>query len=230
VIVYRRFKLSVFEAKFSNVAEIADLVDFGSDHLVQKDGTIRPIDVVILCTGYIFEYPFLAPECHVQVTRGHVAPLWRHLVHCEYPSLAFVGLANMAVFIQIADAQVRFYKAVLDGRVQLPSTEVMLEETKAIFQDRLQRGLPEHLTHEMLVSQWEYVDQLARDAGFPPFEPVARKMFEANVQAIKAAPYNFRNYRMERLDSENFFRESLTPSKEKICQENGDLSDVTQGC
>ncbi|OQV24618.1 putative Flavin-containing monooxygenase FMO GS-OX-like 3 [Hypsibius exemplaris] len=212
VIVYRRFKVSIFEAKFPNVSEIADLVDFGADHLVQKDGTVRPIDAVILCTGYIFDYPFLSPECHVTVSRGRVAPLWRHLIHCEFPTLAFVGLANMAIFIQVADAQVRFYKAVTDGRVTLPNENIMRDETEAEFQGRLKQGIPEHLAHEMITSQWDYVAELAQEAGFEPFPPVARKMFEANGRSIRAAPYEFRNYRMERLDAENFVREPLNPT------------------
>lgn len=107
VIVQRRMKMNVLEKHYPNVKETTELSDFGADHLIMRDGTKMAVDIVILATGYVYDYPFFPPDFNLKVSRGRVAPLYRHLVHCQYTTLAFVGLANMAVFIFIADYQIR---------------------------------------------------------------------------------------------------------------------------
>ena len=63
--------------------------------------------------------------------------------------MAFVGLANMAVFSHVADCQIRYYKAYLDGKVEIPSTEEMLADSEKDLQTKLAAGQPEHMAHEM---------------------------------------------------------------------------------
>lgn len=120
--------------------------------------------------------------------------------------MAFVGLANMAVFSHVADAQVQYYKAYLDGKIQLPSTEEMLAESERDLQVKLAAKQPEHMAHEMTVSQWDYMAMLAKEAGFPSYEPATRGIFESNILAIRSKPYEFRNFRVEKVDKDNFIR------------------------
>ena len=40
------------------------------------------MDTILLCTGYHYTFPFLSPECGVNVSEDErVTPLWKHLTH-----------------------------------------------------------------------------------------------------------------------------------------------------
>lgn len=93
IFVCRRMKSSVFRG-FANVAEVADIGKFGPNYVIFKEGYTHPIDAVIFCTGFLFDFPFLTEDCGIRVTRGRVFPVYRHIMHCVHPSLAFIGLAN----------------------------------------------------------------------------------------------------------------------------------------
>ncbi|XP_055332961.1 uncharacterized protein LOC129584695 [Paramacrobiotus metropolitanus] len=229
IIVSRRFQASVFKDKFPNVTETTELTSFGPDHVVLRDGSIRPVDEIVLCTGFVYDFPFLSPDCNVHCTRGRVYPLYRHLIHCENPSLAFVGLANMAVFSHVANAQVQYYKAVLDGRLALPSTPEMLAASEKDLQDKLAAGSPEHLAHEMTVSQWDYMERLAKEAEFPSYEPSTRRLFELNIMGIRTMPYGFRNFRMEKIDRDNFVREPIEPGSKAAIANGRPTTTVPNG-
>ncbi len=71
---------------------------------------LEEFDCIILCTGYCYDFPFLsggvlsdanrneetkelestAPL--IEMGKGCVKPLYRHLIHARFPSLAFVGI------------------------------------------------------------------------------------------------------------------------------------------
>lgn len=50
-------------------------------------------DVLLMATGYAYDFFFLDPECGVKVDQGKVvSPLYEHVIHIERPTLAFIGL------------------------------------------------------------------------------------------------------------------------------------------
>ena len=57
----------------------------------------------------------LVAEYHMEVSRGRVSPLYKHLIHCEYPTLCCVGVPRLAAVPKLVVDQVRYYKAVLEG-------------------------------------------------------------------------------------------------------------------
>ena len=73
--------------------------------------------------GFLHDFPFLTPECKVSTKRGQVEPLYRHIIHREYPSMAFIGLLAAAPIAVGFEDQVLYYKAYLDQKFKLPLEE-----------------------------------------------------------------------------------------------------------
>ena len=105
--------------------------------------------------------------------------------------------------------QIQYYKAVLEGRVQLPSKETMVEETEIDYKQRLAEGLKEHQAHLMAGRHFPYLRQLAGEAGLPTPEPVIEKMWFKFLEIYANDPYDFRNCRLDRVDSDNFIYKKL---------------------
>lgn len=78
------------------------------------DGSIlRDVDLVLICTGYEYYLPFLTGgSCHndkepgeeggdgprlLRVQERAVFPMYQHLFHARFPSLAFMGLLHSVV-------------------------------------------------------------------------------------------------------------------------------------
>ncbi|GAV00878.1 hypothetical protein RvY_11666 [Ramazzottius varieornatus] len=91
-LVRRRFQ-STFDdrIKYPNIQRVPEPLNFIASGLALDDGTSQVIDTIILCTGYVLHFPFLTPDCKVQYNRGHAWPLYRHTIHCHYPTIAFNG-------------------------------------------------------------------------------------------------------------------------------------------
>ena len=77
---------------FEQVPEVLCILEDGS--LSCKNGQIITADVIIYCTGYLFDLPFLDASCGV--TTDHekmmVQPIYKHMIHRDFPdSMFFIG-------------------------------------------------------------------------------------------------------------------------------------------
>ncbi|KAL8848347.1 MAG: hypothetical protein Q9221_006650 [Calogaya cf. arnoldii] len=91
------------------------------------DGSIeRDIDDIVLCTGYTYRFPFLK-AIHPDIEKEGVAalPLYQHIFHMQYPSLAFIEIPGMIVPFPLAECQAVVVAQVWSGRLPLPSRQDM---------------------------------------------------------------------------------------------------------
>ncbi|KAL8999143.1 MAG: hypothetical protein Q9169_001922 [Polycauliona sp. 2 TL-2023] len=91
------------------------------------DGSIeRDIDDVVLCTGYTYQFPFLE-SIQPDIKREGVAklPLYQHIFHMHYPTLAFIETPEMIVPFPLAECQAAVVARVWSGRLQLPCQHYM---------------------------------------------------------------------------------------------------------
>ncbi|RUS81445.1 hypothetical protein EGW08_010785 [Elysia chlorotica] len=130
-----------------------------------SDGTSVHADSLMLCTGYHYDYSFLAPECGVEVDDYRVTPMYKHLINTKYPSLAIVGICKRIVPFPFFDIQIRFFRAILEGSLVLPSEAAMNEDIEQDYLSRLDRGRPHRYSHEMTGCMFEYLNELADMAG-----------------------------------------------------------------
>ena len=145
--------------------------------LLQDNQEIQ-VDSMVLCTGYKYDFPFLSKECQLSTAGERVTPLYKHVIHINYPSLSFIGLCKQICPFPQFQCQVLFAIAALDGTMKLPSKAEMLESEEADYQKRLSEGLPHRFAHKMGDRQWAYNDELAELGGFEPIPKVLQKIYE----------------------------------------------------
>ncbi|XP_070697593.1 uncharacterized protein [Pempheris klunzingeri] len=161
-----------------------------------QDGSVGEADVLLLCTGYNFKYPFLdAAQLGLEIHDHLITPLYRYIIPPAFPSLFFIGLCKLICPYPNFYCQVRFAVATLDGTATLPSQAQMEDDVRREMQEKAARGV--HLRHMLSLDkdQWEYCHSLARIAGFPPLPPVVRSLFEEVRRQRAKSPENYQSLR-----------------------------------
>ncbi|CAL1572558.1 unnamed protein product [Knipowitschia caucasica] len=164
-----------------------------------QDGRVLKADSLLLCTGYIFTFPFLhESDLGIDMQRDFVGPLYRHIMSPGFPSLFFIGLCQQICPFPHFHCQVQFCVAVLEGAVSLPSAPVMQQECRAWLEKRLSRGVQQRHLLRMEHEQWEYCASLSAEAGFKPLTPAIRSLFEEVWRRRREHPLQYResNYRL----------------------------------
>ena len=102
------------------------------------DGSIeRNIDAIILCTGYAYSFPFLAPIDPAIKDQGIPSlPLYQHIFHMQHPTLAFIETPEMIVPFPLAECQAAVVARVWAGRLTLPSQLEMQDWQDGIIRER----------------------------------------------------------------------------------------------
>ncbi|MEV0715545.1 NAD(P)-binding domain-containing protein [Asanoa sp. NPDC050611] len=99
------------------------------------DGTRDEVDLMVWCTGYRAELPFLDPP-----GRGDEVPLYRHVFHLDEPGLFFVGLMqSTGAALPIVEAQARLVAAYLAGAYALPAPAAQRSDRAARLRRAHQR-------------------------------------------------------------------------------------------
>ena len=162
----------------TNVRETAVVASLKPESAVLNTGEKLLLDAFILCTGYLYTFPFLAPSCHVKVEDKRVTPLYKHILHTEYTSLAFIGLCSNALPFPLFDRQIRFCLAAWDGSMELPTQTEMDADTECEYKAKLAAGEPQRHAHKLGGRRWVYCDELASLAGFPPLPRILQPIYD----------------------------------------------------
>lgn len=73
---------------------LVKVLDDGS--LIFQDGSVAHAQVLLLCTGYNYHYPFLClKQLGLEVQHHLVGPLYKNLVLPAFPSLFFIGVCKI---------------------------------------------------------------------------------------------------------------------------------------
>ncbi|CAG9813293.1 unnamed protein product [Phaedon cochleariae] len=138
------------------------------------DATEEEIDDIILCTGYRFSFPFLTPECGVEVEDYYVKYLYKHTINVEHPTMAFLGMPKNIPLFPFFCLQARFYLAFLRGNLKVTKEE-MRQDVEKYMEDCKESGKNPHLKVEKGFKQ--FIEDLATLANITPMKPVIPKMF-----------------------------------------------------
>jgi cation diffusion facilitator CzcD-associated flavoprotein CzcO len=93
---------------------------FDGDRVHFTDGTADEIDLVVWCTGYDIDLPFLDPA--LLGDGADKLPLFRHVFHQQAPGLMFVGLMqSTGSGLPVVEAQARLVAGHLSGAYALPT-------------------------------------------------------------------------------------------------------------
>lgn len=98
-----------------------------------NDATEYNIDIIMLCTGYEYQYPFL-PKVEIANDGQQVANLWEHIFWIPDPTLSFVGLPKMSAIFTVAEAQSAYIARMLACRIPIPHRSIIQENTDDQFE------------------------------------------------------------------------------------------------
>lgn len=162
--------------------------------VVFQDGSSIKADVIMHCTGYLYDFPFLEDDSAITVDDNCVDPLYKHVFPPEVaPHLSFIGLPWKVIPFPLFELQSKWVAGVLSGRVKLPSSEEMMEDVKAFHSKMEARGWPKRYAHNFSDCQFEYDDWLAEQCGHPPIEQWRKLMYAANSENKAARPESYRD-------------------------------------
>ncbi|KAI0102538.1 putative flavin dependent monooxygenase [Nemania sp. FL0031] len=89
------------------------------------------VDYIILCTGYLCDYPFL-PDFPVVYDGKRTRNLYRHMFYIPRPTLAFIAMPLKSVPFPISESQAAVVSRVWSSRLALPSLEKMRRWDQAV--------------------------------------------------------------------------------------------------
>lgn len=187
-----------------NVSQTPGIKYLTANQAVLENSEVLNIDVLLLCTGYRYYFPFLTEACKLHIEDERVTPLYKHLIHTEYPTLSFIGIPKTICPFPLFDIQIRFVLSALSGKMKLPTKEEMENDIKLDFEKRLNLGFPHRKAHHMGSLQWAYNDDLAEMSGEKPMPRVVQKLYDEvhRYRVLNVVTYKSLNYKL--LDSENF--------------------------
>lgn len=132
-----------------------------------KDGSQQKVDAIILCTGYLHHFPFLANDLKLK-TANRLWPLglYKGVVWEENPKLFYLGMQDQYYTFNMFDAQAWFARDVMMGRISLPTKDVMQEHSQSW------RAREEKLAdaYQQIYFQGDYVKDLIADTDYPKFD------------------------------------------------------------
>ncbi|KAM4619954.1 uncharacterized protein ACJ7VT_006693 isoform 2-T2 [Polymixia lowei] len=184
----------------SGLRQVGVLVEVQEDgSLLFQDGSVTEAQVLLLCTGYNFSYPFLDPgRLGLDIQEHLVTPLYRYLMPPAFPTLFIIGICKIICPFPHFNCQVQYALGVLEGTVALPSKALMEEEAQREVERKTSQGVPLRHLLKMDKDQWGYYQTLSSSAGFPPLRPVVQSLYEEVWRQRQVHPQNYRklNYRL----------------------------------
>ncbi len=91
-----------------------------------KDGSTAEVDAVILCTGYLHHFPFMAENLKLKTNnRLYPVNLYNGVVWTSNPKLMYLGMQDQWYTFNMFDAQAWYARDVIMGRLDLPSEAEM---------------------------------------------------------------------------------------------------------
>ncbi len=132
-----------------------------------KDGSSKNIDAIILCTGYLHHFPFMAEELQLRTTNRMWAPgLYNGVVLEQNPKVMYLGMQDQYYTFNMFDAQAWYARDVIMGRIQLPSKEEMQADSAKWLE---REATLENYEHEIWF-QGDYIKVLLEQIDYPNFD------------------------------------------------------------
>jgi trimethylamine monooxygenase len=90
------------------------------------DGSTAEIDAIILCTGYLHYFPFMAEDLKLKTNnRLYPVDLYNGVVWAANPKLMYLGMQDQWYTFNMFDAQAWYARDVILDRLDVPSEEQM---------------------------------------------------------------------------------------------------------
>lgn len=159
---------------------------------IRGGARLPPVDALLLCTGYRYQFPFLAPGL-VDVDDNWVRPLWQDLLHVHHPTLAFIGIPFRVVPFPLFDVQANWFAALLSGAVALPDAATLAADSERRADELRDAGVAQRHFHQRSLDCYDYLDALCAQSGQPPLPDWHRSLAAALLAHVAANPGRYRD-------------------------------------
>lgn len=174
---------------------------------VFENGESCFVNAIIICTGYQFAFPFLTPECGVEVVERRVTPLYKHFINTKYPSMAFFGIPSGILPFPFMDLQAQMFMKILDGSWKLPSEAAMNEETDRELEEFLKSGGVQKHFHRMGPPRFQRLTaEMTTLAQLKPLPSFIHKLFHMLYELRRENLTTYRDINYKIVDDEVFRR------------------------
>lgn len=131
-----------------------------------EDGTTKKFDAIIMCTGYLFHFPFLPDELRLQ-THNCLYPdnLYKGIFFQSNPNLIYLGMQDQYFTFNMFDAQAWYARDVILGKIPLPDAAQRMQD----IQHWLKRQETLKTANESIDFQAQYVRDLIDATDYPDF-------------------------------------------------------------
>ncbi len=140
-----------------------------------KDGTTAEIDAIILCTGYLHHFPFMAKELRLETNnRLYPVDLYNGVVWANNRKLMYLGMQDQWYTFNMFDAQAWYARDVMMGRLEIPSEAAMQADIAKW------RGVEDNISDDYgaIEFQGAYTQRLMAMTDYPHFNvEVANQAF-----------------------------------------------------
>ena len=150
-----------------NFSTVPLLTHVDGDTCFFKDGTSKKVDAIILCTGYLHSFPFMAEDLNLKTANR----LWPEKLHRgvfmpENPRLMYLGMQDQWFTFNMFDAQAWVCRDFIMGKSALPEPAAMAAEWGEW------RAREETLEGDEanIRFQADYVSSLIKDTDYPMFD------------------------------------------------------------
>ncbi|XP_058465155.1 senecionine N-oxygenase-like [Malaya genurostris] len=192
---------TIFPINLTQKPDVRELTPTGASFV---DGTCEDFSVILYCTGYRYNFPFLGASCGVSVDDNYVQPLFKHCINITQPTMAFIGLPYYVCAAQMFDLQARFCLKYYSGEKRLPTQQEMITDMNAQMERRWEQGYRKSQAHMMGPAQGEYYKDLAETAALEPIKPVMTKLHNESSQRFNDDLLNFRRDVFRIVDDQSF--------------------------
>ena len=154
------------------------------------DGATKDVDAIILCTGYLHHFPFMADELRLK-TANRLWPLGLYMgvVWEQNPKLFYLGMQDQYYTFNMFDAQAWYARDVMLGRIKLPAYNEMTADSV----EWRNREEALETPYEEIEFQGAYTQDLVDATDYPDFNiPEVDRMF---IQWKKHKNEDIMNYR-----------------------------------
>ncbi|GBN30747.1 Dimethylaniline monooxygenase [N-oxide-forming] 2 [Araneus ventricosus] len=210
---------SNFSAKLINGAVIQKpgIQRFTEDGVIFEGETeVTKADVVIMATGYTWNFPFL--EEGVLVREEDRLDLYKCVfpIQLKHPTLAFIGfISPFGPGFPPGELQCRWVAQVFAGKCKLPSQKEMLKHTKKRYKTNVARYGPSEKV-SIKVDFIQYCDEIAVEFGA---KPDLLNYFFTDIKLfskIMFGPSLAYQYRLQGPHPWNGAREAIMTSEERM--------------
>ncbi len=149
------------------VEEVPALVRVEGSTAHFKDGTTAEIDTIILCTGYLHSFPFIAGDLRLR-TPNILYPenLYKGVFWLDNPNIMYLGMQDQFYTFTLFDAQAWYARDHMLGRIQLPSRQEMADDISAWRnrEDQLADAF------DQIDFQYDHMMDLLKEVDYPDFD------------------------------------------------------------